>query len=51
MARETYYWLNLLNEAGYLPKTGSTETLVTECKELIAMLVSTVKTVKKGSGK
>ena len=45
-ARETYYWLDLLNEAGYLPKTHSTETLLTECNELIAMLVSTVKTVK-----
>ena len=44
-ARETFYWLDLLNEAGYLPKTDSTETLISECNELIAMLVSTVKTV------
>lgn len=42
----TFYWLDLLNEAGYLPKTDSTETLLSECNELIAMLVSTVKTVK-----
>ena len=44
-ARETFYWLDLLNEAGYLPKTDSTESLISECDELIAMLVSTVKTV------
>lgn len=44
-ARETLYWLDLLNESGYLPKTDSTETLISECNELIAMLVSTVKTV------
>lgn len=45
-ARETQYWLDLLNEAGYLPKTDSTKTLITDCNELIAMLVSTVKTVR-----
>ena len=45
-ARETYYWLDLLKEAGYLPKTDSTDTLISECNELIAMLVSTVKTVR-----
>ena len=50
-ARETYYWLDLLNEAGYLPKTESTNTLLAESKEIIAMLVSTVKTAKKGSEK
>ena len=46
-ARETYYWLDLLNDAGYLPKTDSTQTLLADCNELIAMLVSTVKTAKK----
>ena len=45
-ARETYYWLDLLNDAGYLPKADSTKTLISDCDELIAMLVSTVKTVK-----
>jgi four helix bundle protein len=46
-ARETYYWLDLLNDAGYLPKTDSAQTLLADCNELIAMLVSTVKTAKK----
>ena len=45
-ARETYYWLDLLQTAGYLPDTDSTKTLLAECKELIAILVASVKTAK-----
>ena len=49
-ARETFYWLDLLATAGFLPQTKSTESLVAECKELIAMLVATVKTAKSHRG-
>lgn len=45
-ARETYYWLGLLLDSGYLPATKSTETLLSENKELIAILVASVKTAK-----
>ena len=45
-AHETYYWLDLLQTAGYLPDTDSTKTLLAECKELIAILVASVKTAK-----
>ena len=44
-ANETEYWLLLLNDAEYLEK-DLFENLRSECKELIAMLVATVKTVK-----
>ena len=45
-ARETSYWLELLTLSKTLPDNQSTKTLVSECNELIAMLVSTVKTAK-----
>ena len=45
-ARETAYWIDLLSASGYLPDTDSTRTLVSECNELIAILVATVKTAK-----
>ena len=45
-ARETAYWLDLLSASGYLPDTDSTRTLLSECNELIAILVATVKTAK-----
>lgn len=44
-ANETDYWLNLLNDSEQINKTTFTELQGT-CKELIAMLVSTVKTAK-----
>lgn len=50
-ARETYYWLDLLISAGYLPESESTRTLLAECKELIAILVATVKTAKSSRDK
>ena len=45
-ASETYYWLGLLFDAGYLPEGDTTRSLCTECDELIRMLVSSVKTAK-----
>lgn len=45
-ANETDYWLCLLKDTNYL-KLSKFENLNSVCKELIAMLVSTVKTSKK----
>ena len=42
-ANETEYWLKLLVESNYIKKS-SFKTLQYQCKELIAMLVSSVKT-------
>lgn len=44
-ANETDYWLSLLYDTGYL-KQDEFLSLQKDCKELIALLVSTVKTVK-----
>lgn len=44
-ANETEYWLNILSDTDYLDKPIF-ETLRSDCNELIAMLVSTVKTAK-----
>lgn len=43
---ETGYWLELLGEAGILPKEGLRE-LRQEVEELTAILVASVKTAKK----
>jgi len=45
-ANETDYWLDLFKDTGYLKKVEF-EKMKSECKELISMLVSTVKTSKK----
>lgn len=44
-ANETEYWLMLLYDTNYLAK-GEFVQLQSECKELIAMLVSSIKTSK-----
>ena len=44
-ANETEYWLCLLKDTGFISETQS-ESLRSDCSELIAMLVSTVKTSK-----
>ncbi len=44
-ANETEYWLMLLHDTGYIFKQEFSE-LQSECKELIAMLVSSIKTSK-----
>jgi four helix bundle protein len=43
---ETIYWLELLIESGIVP-SQRLETLITEANELIAIIVTSVKTVKK----
>ena len=44
-ANETDYWLSILKDTDYLA-SKLYDSLQSECKELIAMLVSTVKTSK-----
>jgi len=44
-ANETKYWLSLLMDTGFISK-NQYSSLQTDCKELIAMLVATVKTSK-----
>lgn len=44
-ANETKYWLSILTDTGYIDKSLF-ENLEADCKELISMLVSTVKTSK-----
>lgn len=45
-ANETEYWLMLLNDTDYLTNEEFIQ-LRSECKELVAMLVASIKTVKK----
>ena len=45
-ANETDYWLNILHDTDYLDK-GLFISLQSDCKELIAMLVASIKTLKK----
>jgi four helix bundle protein len=45
-ANETEYWLMLLHDTDYLSKIEFV-ALQSECKELIAMLVASIKTSKK----
>jgi four helix bundle protein len=44
-ADETEYWLDLLHETGYLDESQF-HSLQSDCKELIAILVSIIKTLK-----
>ena len=44
-ANETDYWLSLLKDAGYIEDSLHT-SLANDCNELIAILVSTIKTSK-----
>ena len=44
-ANETDYWLALLKEAEYIDNSSFT-SLRTDCKELIAILVSSINTIK-----
>ena len=44
-ANETYYWLSLLKDTAYVSRPKF-EELIFQCDELIAMLVSSVKTTR-----
>lgn len=45
-ASETLYWLNLLIDAKLLDDTDATNSLKSDCEELIRILVSSIKTAK-----
>ena len=45
-ANETMNWLNLLHDTDYLSEKAF-ESMAADCSELIALLVSSIKTVKK----
>ena len=45
-ANETRYWLELLAETNYLPSCNQASSLLDECKSIIAILASSVKTAK-----
>ena len=45
-ANETDYWLNILYDTGYIDEAGF-QQMQNACQELIAMLVASVKTLKK----
>ena len=49
-ANETEYWLLLLNDTGYFSDKLDFDGMRSDCKELIAMLVATVKTVRRKGG-
>lgn len=44
-ANETLYWLDLLCDTDYL-ETKQHSSIQSDCKELIAMLITTIKTLK-----
>ena len=44
-ANETMNWLNLLHDTGYLDAKGF-ESMTLDCSEVIALLVSSIKTIK-----
>ena len=50
-ANETSYWLVLLDETDYIMEKKALQSLQSECNELIAMLVSTVRTAKEKNGR
>jgi len=45
-ANETEYWISILKDTDYIDSTMY-KSLISDCKECIAMLVSTLKTSKK----
>jgi four helix bundle protein len=49
-ANETMNWLNLLHDTDHLSE-GAFESMAADCSELIALLVSSIKTVKKNNPK
>ena len=44
-ANETYYWLSLLHDTDYIDD-NQYNSLITDCEELLKLLVSIVKTTK-----
>lgn len=44
-ANETYYWLRLLKDAGYIEEKLA-ESFLTDCKEIQRLLTASIKTAK-----
>ena len=47
-ANETMNWLNLLHDTGFLDEKEF-ESMADDCSEIIALLVSSIKTIKKNN--
>ena len=47
---ETEYWLDLLNQSGYLDKKLF-DSIYVDCKELLKLLISIIKTSKQKNGR
>ena len=47
-ANETMNWLNLLHDTSYLDDKGF-ESMANDCNEVIALLISSIKTIKKNN--
>lgn len=50
-ANETLYWLDLLLETGYLPSGEASSSLIQDCRQIIAILTTSVKTARKNTEK
>ena len=47
-ANETEYWINILKDTGYI-ETPLYESLVSDCKELLRLLIASIKTSKQNN--
>ena len=47
-ANETMNWLNLLRDTNFLDEKGF-ESMASDCSEIIALLVSSIKTIKRNN--
>lgn len=45
-ASETRYWICLLMQSNYIPDDDTTQSLLSDCNELIRLLVASTKTVQ-----
>ena len=47
---ETLYWLNLLRDTSYIGEKEA-QSIISDCRELLAMLITSVKTAKQRNNK
>ncbi|MBS5876061.1 MAG: four helix bundle protein [Prevotella sp.] len=47
---ETLYWLNLLRDTSYIGEKEA-QSVISDCRELLAMLITSVKTAKQRNNK
>jgi len=48
---ETLYWIDLLTKAEYLPDDENTQSLRSECDEILRLLVSSIRTARDNENK